>query len=232
MIDEFLGMEKLSLVDYEGKVAATLFTGGCNFRCPFCHNSSLVETPDEIEYIPFSEIMAYLQKRKGILDAVCITGGEPTLLPSLKEKIKEIKKLGYFVKLDSNGTNPKLLKELIDEKLIDYVAMDIKNSKDKYSKTIGLKNIGLSNIEKSVELIKSSGIDYEFRTTIIKGFHEKEDFEKIGKWLQGSKRYFLQHFVDKGNCIKSNLEEIKEDEANSFKAILEKYILEVNLRGY
>lgn len=232
MIDEFLGMEKLSLVDYEGKVAATLFTGGCNFRCPFCHNSSLVETPDEIEYIPFNEIMAYLQKRKGILDAVCITGGEPTLLPSLKAKIKSIKQLGYFVKLDSNGTNPQILKELIDEKLIDYVAMDIKNSKEKYCKTIGLKNINLKNIEQSIELLKNSGVDYEFRTTIVKGLHEKEDFEKIGKWLQGSKRYFLQHFVDKGNCIENNLEEINEKEANIFKEVLEKYIDNVNLRGY
>lgn len=229
---EFAGLQKISLVDYEGKVACTLFTAGCNFRCPFCHNSDLVIYAKNVNYIPFDEILDYLNKRKGMLDAVVITGGEPTLMPDLKEKLYEIKKLGYKIKLDTNGTNPDIVKELVDLKLIDYVAMDIKNSYEGYSKTIGLESYDSNKILESINYLLSGEVDYEFRTTLVKEFHSDEDIKNIAKMIQGAKRYYLQEFKNSGHCIESSLHEVPLNDAMRFKSILLPYIKEVKLRGY
>lgn len=229
---EFAGLQKISLVDYEGKVACTLFTAGCNFRCPFCHNSDLVIYAKNVNYIPFDEILDYLNKRKGMLDAVVITGGEPTLMPDLKEKLYEIKKLGYKIKLDTNGTNPDIIKELVDLKLIDYVAMDIKNSYEGYSKTIGLESYDSNKILESINYLLSGEVDYEFRTTLVKEFHSDEDIKNIAKMIQGAKRYYLQEFKNSGHCIDSSLHEVPLNDAMRFKSILLPYIKEVKLRGY
>lgn len=229
---EFAGLQKISLVDYEGKVACTLFTAGCNFRCPFCHNSDLVIYAKNVNYIPFDEILDYLNKRKGMLDAVVITGGEPTLMSDLKEKLYEIKKLGYKIKLDTNGTNPDIVKELVDLKLIDYVAMDIKNSYEGYSKTIGLESYDSNKILESINYLLSGEVDYEFRTTLVKEFHSDEDIKNIAKMIQGAKRYYLQEFKNSGHCIDSSLHEVSLNDAMRFKSILLPYIKEVKLRGY
>lgn len=229
---EFAGLQKISLVDYEGKVACTLFTAGCNFRCPFCHNSDLVIYAKNVNYIPFDEILDYLNKRKGMLDAVVITGGEPTLMPDLKEKLYEIKKLGYKIKLDTNGTNPDIVKELVDLKLIDYVAMDIKNSYEGYSKTIGLESYDSDKILESINYLLSGEVDYEFRTTLVREFHSDEDIKNIAKMIQGAKRYYLQEFKNSGHCIDSSLHEVPLNDAMRFKSILLPYIKEVKLRGY
>ena len=229
--NKFVGIEKLSLVDYEGKLVCTLFTNGCNFKCPFCHNSSLV-IKDNYSYIEDEEILSYLQKRTKQLDAVVITGGEPTLMSNLIDKIKEIKQLGYLIKLDTNGSNPEIIKQLVENELIDYIAMDIKNSFEKYSLTTGISDINLDNIKQSIDYIMNCGIDYEFRTTLVKEFHTEEDFRKISNIINGAKNYFLQCFVDRGECIKENLHKVDKEQALYFKTLLEDNIVNVKLRGY
>lgn len=229
---DFSGMEKLSLLDYDNHIVATLFYAGCDFRCPFCHNSSLVINPNNAPKIPWKDILDYLSKRKDILDAICITGGEPTLMPDLEEKLRDIKELGYPIKLDSNGSRPEVLKKLIGEKLVDYIAMDIKNSPSKYALTIGTTNFDLKTISESIALIMSSGIDYEFRTTSILEYHSLKDFEEIGKWLKGAKRYFIQCYIDNKDCIKHGLRALSKEKALEAKALLENYIQEVSLRGF
>lgn len=225
------GYEKLSLVDYDLKIATTIFFGGCNFRCPFCHNSSLVLNPNVGDDIPFEEILDHLQKRKGMIDAVVFTGGEPTLVLNLKHLIRQVKQLGYLIKLDTNGTNPDVLSDLIEEGLIDYVAMDIKNSLDKYNLTCGV-NVNLDNIQKSINLLINSNINYEFRTTVIKEYHTLEDMNKISILLKGAKKMRIQKFIASENCINPHLNEIDIEEANSFVNILKKTISDVSLRGY
>lgn len=233
MNNEFYGMEKMSLVDFDGKISATLFTGKCNFRCPFCHNASLVLDCDNYQPLSNEEYLGYLKKRQGIIDAVVISGGEPTLLPSLVTRIKEIKQLGYLVKLDTNGTNVNVLRTLVDNKLIDYVAMDVKNSLDMYLETSGINNYNLVNkVEETINYLKENHIDYEFRTTLVQEFHSDESIQKLGLLLQGAKVLYLQKFVDKGGCIKQNLHEISEEKALEYKCLLEKYIPNVKLRGY
>jgi len=223
------GLQKLSLVDYEGKTACTIFTSGCNFACPFCHNSSLVY--NQAEHIDTEEVINFLEKRKGLLDGVCVSGGEPTLQYDLYEFISKIKSMGYLVKLDTNGTNCELLEKLINDKLIDYVAMDIKNSLEKYNLTTNCKT-NIENIKKSINFIMTSGIDYEFRTTLIKEFHNKNDIENISSLIANAKRYYLQKFVDNDNCITSGLSEITKDEAKEFQSILKEKIPNTFLRGY
>jgi len=227
---DFVGIDKFSLLDYEGKLSIVLFSKDCNFRCPFCHNGDSVLKADTI--IPFEEILAYLKTRVGLIDAVVITGGEPTLLEGLKEKIKMIKDLGFLIKLDSNGTHPEILKELIDEKLVDYIAMDIKNSLNKYDVTCGNPFVNLENIKKSISLLKENNVPYEFRTTLVNEYHNDESIKEIGELLNGSPRLFLQKFVDREGVIKKGLHEVDLNDANRFKSILEKYILKVELRGY
>ncbi len=228
----FNGWEKLSLVDFDDHIAMTLFSAGCNMRCPFCHNKSLVLTPAENPIIPWDEVKDYLERRKNIIDAVVITGGEPTINKDLIDKIQEIKKYGYLVKLDSNGTNPDLLMDLVNLGLVDYIAMDIKNSLKKYGETCGNPSIDLSKIEESIRFLINGVVDYEFRTTIIDEFHSSDDMERIGQLIEGAKRYYLQKYSDGENCIKSGYHEVSKEKALIFKAIMSKYVHEVKLRGY
>lgn len=203
------GVQKVTLLDYPGKVACEIFTQGCNFECPFCQNSSLIPITNTGEFSE-EEIFEYLNLRKNILDGVVITGGEPTVQKDLKGFIKKIKDLGLLVKLDTNGGNPKVLQELIDEDLVDYVAMDIKNIFNKYNITSG-KKINLDNIKKSIEILKASKIDYEFRTTIIKEMHSLDDIISICK-LVGNAKYYLQNFEDSENVIDHSLHGFSREE--------------------
>ena len=200
---EIYGIEKLTLVDYDGHTACILFTGGCNFRCGYCHNSSLVETEKNYNRIPHDELFQYLKKRKGLLDGVAITGGEPTLNHDLPDFIKEIKDIGYDVKLDSNGTNPKMLVRLLDMKLVDYLEMDIKSTPQNYSAVVGkrLSDAVMNNLFESVDILKNSGIRYEFRTTLIKEYHTEEVMLGIADWIQGAEKYAMQRFNVSDSCI-------------------------------
>ena len=227
---KIFGLEKLSMVDFEGHLCCTVFTGGCNFRCPFCQNSDLVNITN-LSQVSDEEFFAFLQKRRGVLDSVCVSGGEPTLQPDLEEFLRKIKTLGYLVKLDTNGTKPELLKDLIEKSLVDYVAMDIKNSPSAYAKTAGTSE-HLTEIKTSVELLKTNIVPYEFRTTLVGGHHTEKEIQEIATWLKGSEKLFLQHFVDGGTCIESGLKEVPKSETLEFKKILEKTIKNVSLRGY
>ena len=225
----FCGIEKLSLVDFDGYVACTLFTGGCNYRCPFCHNSPLIKNQPTIS---LEEIFDYLSKRKKMIDAVVITGGEPTLHKELPEVIKQIKELGFIIKLDTNGTNPKMLKELINNKLIDYVAMDIKSSYETYHIVTGIDNPLLDRVKESINILKTEDIDFEFRTTLVKEYHNLETINNIKEFVMGSKKMFLQKFVLRETCLNQDLNEVDIDTANLYKEILETVVEKVYLRGY
>ena len=225
------GLQKMTLLDYPGKVACTLFTGGCNLRCPFCHNSSLVTALCEEDTHTEEEIIEFLKKRTGLLDGVCITGGEPLLQPDIEELIKKIKELGYFVKLDTNGCFPDKLKGLLKEKLLDYVAMDIKNSKARYAETVGIEDFDITPIEKSVEILMSGSIDFEFRTTVVKELHTPENIESIAKWIEGAPRYYIQCFVDSGSTLKKGLNAPEKDVIYQMKNLAEVYVANTYIRG-
>lgn len=227
---EIVGFQKLTLLDYPGNISCTIFTGGCNFRCPFCHNAALV-VQDHKNMIAEAEIFEYLKKRKNILDSICISGGEPLIQKDIVLFIKKLKGTGLKIKLDTNGSNPKLLKELIDAKLIDFVAMDIKNSKEKYNKTIGVSGYDIKNIEESVKVLLEGKVDYEFRTTVVSEFHDQDDFKKIAEWIKGCKKYVLQQFVNSGNLIQDGLHAHTSEELDEYKVILEKVINNVEIRG-
>ena len=225
------GLQKTTLLDYPEKVACTVFTAGCNFRCPFCHNASLVvDIPNETQ-ITEEAFFSFLNKRQGILDGVCVTGGEPLLHPDISEFIRKIKELGYSVKLDTNGSFPEKLKYLVEERLVDYVAMDIKNSLDTYDVTTGTDGRFLNAIEESVAFLKEGHVPYEFRTTVTKDFHTKEQFEKIGQWIRGAEKYFLQPFVDSGDLIGSKICGCDEEEMKEFLSIVKTYVPNVKFRG-
>jgi pyruvate formate lyase activating enzyme len=201
------GLQKLTLIDYPGHIAATVFTVGCNFRCPFCHNPELISNFEfRISNDLEDEFFEHLKNRQGKIEGVCITGGEPTIQLDIIEFIRKIKDLGFKVKLDTNGSRPDVLRKLFSERLLDFVAMDIKNSLDKYNATTNSK-VDTERIRLSVDLIRHSGVDYEFRTTVVPGLHEEEDFEKIGEWLKGSKKYVLQAFEDKGKLLDPGLKQ-------------------------
>ncbi|MCM1568983.1 MAG: anaerobic ribonucleoside-triphosphate reductase activating protein [Roseburia sp.] len=225
------GLNKTTLLDYPEHVAATLFTGGCNFRCPFCQNGGLVLSPESQPALSLEEVLAFLEKRRGILDGVCITGGEPTLQPDLAEFIRKIKGLGYRVKLDSNGYRPWALEGLLREGLLDYIAMDVKASRENYAKAVGFSNPEMSLVERSIELIRGSGIDYEFRTTVVKGIHSIEEFEELGKWLAGSRVYFLQTYRENENVIGSDCGPFSREEMEEMAKLAHKYIDRVEIRG-
>lgn len=225
------GLQKLTLLDYPEKVACTIFTSGCNFRCPFCHNASLVTHVDVENTIPTEEVMTFLRKRQGILDGVCVTGGEPLLQPDLEEFLISLKELGYLVKLDTNGSNTTKLKSLVQKKLVDYVAMDIKNSPAKYGITIGIENYDMKQIFESVDFLLKGTVPYEFRTTVVREFHSREDFEDIGKWIQGAERYYLQSFVDSGDVIAQGLHSYKKDILEQALSVVVKYVPTAELRG-
>jgi pyruvate formate lyase activating enzyme len=190
------GWQKVTLIDYPGKVAASIFLAGCNFRCVFCHNPDLLEIKPDRAYIPKEEFFQYLQKRRRVLEGVCLGGGEPLLNEDLPEFLQEIRSYGYLIKIDTNGSKPQLLQKLIEQKLIDYVAMDIKASLGNYSLVTGVK-VDVNKILGSIKLIMSSGLDYEFRTTVLPKYHSLEEIEKIAKLITGAKQYYLQNFINK-----------------------------------
>ena len=226
------GLEKLSLVDYDGCVAATVFTGNCNFRCGFCHNSALVLGAKDLPVIPENEILDYLTKRKGILDGLCITGGEPTLNKDLALFMEKVKKIGYKVKLDTNGTAPETVKMLTKNGLCDYFAIDIKNDKENYAKTIGLNKFDISNVEKTVEFLLKGLIPYEFRTTIIAEYHTAETIKNIGDWIAGAEKYFMQKFKSGENCISQGLTAVPKETAETFLREISGKVKYCSLRGY
>ena len=225
------GLQKLTLLDFPERVACTVFFAGCNFRCPFCHNASLVvDIPPEGD-VTEDEFFSFLKKRKGILDGVCITGGEPLLQPNIEVFIRKIKELGYAVKLDTNGSFPEKLKSLVEKGLVDYVAMYIKNCPEDYGRTAGVSNLDVSSIVESVSYLKEGHVPFEFRTTVVKGYHTKESFEKIGLWLQGTERYYLQNFVDSGDLIGKDTEGCSEKEMKEFLEVVQKYVPSAKVRG-
>lgn len=199
------GLQKMTLLDFPGKVACTVFTGGCNFRCPFCHNATLVTSPRDAENYTEEQILDFLKKRKGLLDGVAVTGGEPLLSPDVVPFLGKIRSLGYAVKLDTNGSFPERLREILDANLVDYVAVDVKNCKEKYAETVGVPGFDLAPVEKTVDLLLSGKVDYEFRTTVVERFHTVEDIVRAAEWIQGAPRYFLQNFIDSGNLIEPGL---------------------------
>ncbi len=228
---KFYGMQKMTLLDYPGYVACTLFTGGCNFRCPFCHNALLVLDLDENYTIPEEEVLAFLKKRQGLLDGVCVTGGEPLINKDIGDFLSKVKELGFKIKLDTNGTNPALLKELVSQNLVDYVAVDIKNSPEKYAETVGLKSFDMSPINETVNFLLSGVVDYEFRTTVTKQFHTEKSMEEAARFIRGAKRYFLQNFVDSGNLIGSGITGQSKEEMEKLLAVVKKYVPDSCLRG-
>ena len=225
------GLNKTTLLDYPGKVAATIFLGGCNFRCPFCQNSSLVLNPSTQPEIPVKEVLSFLKKRKGILDGVCITGGEPTLSPDLPELLREIRTLGYPIKLDTNGTHPDLLKTLTEQNLIQMTAVDIKACPDNYPALCGLVHPELDAVKETVEFLKNGTLDYEFRTTVIRELHSEKDFIEIGQWLTGAKAYYLQAYRDSEEVLQPGFSSYTRKELEHFREILKRTIPLVELRG-
>lgn len=228
---EIHGFQKTTLLDYPGHVAATVFTGRCNFRCPFCHNGNLVLRPDAEPVIEEEEVFSCLKKRKGILEGVCITGGEPTLQTDLREFIKEVKELGYRVKLDTNGYNPKVLGQLLGEGLLDYVAMDVKAGLSNYEKAAGYSHMDLNRIRESITILKNSPVPYEFRTTVVKGIHSVEEFDGIGRMLEGCRAYYLQAFQENENVIQGGFEAFPVEIMEEMAERARKYIDKVELRG-
>ena len=225
------GFNKTTLLDFPGKVASTVFTGGCNFRCVFCQNSGLVLSPDSEPEISEAEIFEYIKKRRGILEGICITGGEPTLDPGLIPFMEKLKDAGMAVKLDTNGYRPEVLREIIDKELADMFAMDIKADREGYKRITGLEGLEISRIEQSAGLIMNSGRDYEFRTTAVKGYFNEPVAENISVWLKGAKKYFIQRFEDGDNVLESGLSAPDIETLRRCRAILEKTIEQVELRG-
>ena len=223
------GFQRLTLLDYPGKVACTVFTGGCNLRCPFCHNAPLVLSPAAQRSME-GEVLSYLQKRRGLLDGVCVTGGEPLLQPELPRFLSAVRAMGYLVKLDTNGTLPAPLKALLVAGLVDYVAMDIKAAPEHYALAAGT-DVDLVRVRESVDLIRSSGVEHEFRTTVVRGIHTQADFEAIGQWLEGAERYFLQPFRDSGDILSPGCVGFSHDELALFLRTVQAYIPAAALRG-
>lgn len=226
------GLQKTTLLDYPGCVACTVFTGGCNFRCPFCHNSSLV-VPERIERgMSEDEVLSFLKKRVGVLDGVAITGGEPLLHRDMPEFLGKIKALGYKIKLDSNGSFPELLEEIVKANLVDRVAMDIKNSPQLYGKTVGLENFDIKNVERSKNFLLEGRVEYEFRTTAVKGLHSEESIKEAAKWIEGAKEYYLQQFKDSGDVLNlGGLGAFNEEEMKELKLAAAEFVPAVQLRG-
>jgi len=230
------GLQKMTLLDYPGKVACTVFLQGCNFRCPFCHNSDLLPGQGQ-PYMTDEELLTFLQKRKGLLDGVCITGGEPTLQPQLLQLLSRIKTLGYAVKLDTNGARPQVLRELVESGVVDYVAMDIKNSREEYPGTTGTSKKMLPQVEESIRFLLSGKVDYELRTTVVRELHSTATIDAMGRWVcalgdcEKPKRWYLQSYVDRDTVLAPGLSAPTADELEKYRKILEKYGVTVGLRG-
>ena len=224
------GLQKMTLLDFPGKVACTVFLGGCDLRCPFCHNYDLA-TGAAPAQMDDGELLAFLKKRRHLLDGVAITGGEPCLRPDLPELMRNIRALGLAVKLDTNGAHPELLAAILNEGLADYVAMDIKNSPARYARTVGLENLDLAPIRQSVKLLMEGQTDYEFRTTVVDELHRAEDFEAIGAWIKGARRYALQMFADRDTVPFENLHAPSREDMQNYRAIAGKYVENAFIRG-
>ena len=230
------GLQKMTLLDYPGRVACTVFLAGCNFRCPFCHNSDLL-TGNAPAYMTDSELLSFLASRRGLLDGVCITGGEPTLQPQLPQLLKQIKTLGYAIKLDTNGAKPAVLKALVEEKLVDYVAMDIKNSREQYPNTAGISDALLPGIEESIRFLLSGKVGYELRTTVVKELHTAQDIENMGAWVKNlgdgklPEKWFLQSYVHRDNVLQSDLHAPEKENLTKYAQILKPFVTFVDLRG-
>lgn len=223
------GFQKMTLLDFPGKVACTVFTGGCNFRCPFCHNSRLVN--GSAENVDENEVLAFLEKRRGLLDGVCITGGEPLLQPDIAGFIARIKQMGYAVKLDTNGSFPAKLKELAEQGLIDYAAMDVKNCPEKYSVTAGCESLSFDDVRESIDFLLEGSIDYEFRTTVVKEFHTVDDIRSLAECIRGAKKYFLQYFVDSGEVLADGLHPVSKDEMEKMREAAAEAVPSAETRG-
>jgi len=223
------GFQKMTLLDYPGKVACIVFTGGCNLRCPFCHNGSLVKKPVANGNM-LAEVMDYLEQRKGIVDGVVITGGEPLLQGDLADFIARVKEKGFLIKLDTNGALPARLKQILATGNIDYVAMDIKSSPEGYAKAAG-SDIDIENFRQSVEIIKQSGIDHEFRTTAVKGIHKAEDFIAIAQWIGPEEKYFIQKYVDSGDILSEGNSGFSAAEYEEILQTVKEIIPKAQLRG-
>ncbi|MDO5436353.1 MAG: anaerobic ribonucleoside-triphosphate reductase activating protein [Clostridia bacterium] len=225
-----VGLQKMTLLDYPGHVACTVFLSGCNFRCPFCHNAEICD-PRAEPFITEEELLAFLKKRAGLLDGVALTGGEPLMTPELPELIGKIRALGYPVKLDTDGYWPDRLAPLLREKLVDYVAMDVKNDPDRYAVTCGVEHVDLSRIRESIRLIMDSGIEYEFRTTVVDQLHDEKSFEGIAEMISGAERYFLQAFRDRDTVVFSGLSAPDRAKMERYAAIAASRVRSVELRG-
>jgi len=222
------GFQKMTLLDYPGKIACIIFTHGCNFRCPYCHNAALV--CESCDAVSEQEIFDYLKKRKGILEGVCVSGGEPCLQKDLLGFLRKVKELGYSVKLDTNGSCPQVLRQAIDQGLCDYVAMDIKNAPDKYALSADV-DVDVESIRESVALLLEGRVEYEFRTTVTRELHKKEDMKKIGELIAGAKRYFLQTFTDSGNLIGEGMSAYTPDEMRALADEIRDLVPSVSVRG-
>ena len=226
------GYEKFSMVDFGDKISCTVFTGGCNLRCPFCHNGALVIGDIGAQREDEEEIIDYLSKRKGLVDAVCVTGGESTLQPDLARFLERVRALGYITKVDSNGLRPKVIESLLDAGLVDYMAMDIKNSPAKYAMTCGLERVDLDAVSESVHIIMRKAKDYEFRTTVIKEFHTYEDMLAIAEWIKGAKNFYFQHYVDSEGCISHGYHAFDKAEVGELAKAFEGKVGHIGFRGF
>ena len=224
------GLQKMTLLDFPGHVACTVFLGGCDFRCPFCHNFELVDgtAPAVMED---REFFSFLEKRHGLLDGVAITGGEPCLHPDLPAFIRKIREMGFGVKLDTNGDHPTLLRELLREGLVDYVAMDIKNSPSRYAETVGLESLDLTPVRESVRILMEGAADYEFRTTVVDELHSEDDFRAIGEWIRGAKRYFLQPFTDRDTVPFEGFHAPSDERLHTYASIMREFVPATAIRG-
>ena len=225
------GLQKLSMVDYPDKLAATVFTGGCDLRCPFCHNAPLVTRVAESPALSVEEVLTFLKSRRGLLDGVVLSGGEPLLQPDAAEFLEAVRSLGFSVKLDTNGCHPEALADVLDRGLVDYVAMDIKNRREKYALTVGVPDFDPAPVEESVKLLRAGSVPFEFRTTVVREFHTADDIRAIGAWLEGSPRYVLQKFVDSGDLVGTGCHGLEDAEMRALQAIAAPWFQSVHLRG-
>jgi pyruvate formate lyase activating enzyme len=227
----FAGIQKLTLLDYPRHVACTLFTQGCGYRCPFCHNSSLLPFTEPEQPLTEEAVLAFLKKRQGTLDGVCFTGGEPLMQDDLADFIRRVRALGFLVKLDTNGSQPERLRSLIDSRLIDMVAMDIKNAPCHYARTVGIPNFDLSPVQESIDLLMSGSVTFEFRTTVVDELHGTDDMEAMAEWLAGSESYYLQYFVNEDSVLWGGLHAPSKEKMQAFLQILRKKIPNAHIRG-
>ena len=225
------GLQKLSLVDYPDKLAATIFTGGCNYRCPFCHNAPLVTELASAQEINEDEVLEFLKTRRGLLDGICLSGGEPLMQKDVAEFLTKVRELGFSIKLDTNGSFPDKLISLVGAGLVDYVAMDIKNSLAMYAKTVGVESVDLLSIRRSAQFLMSGTVEYEFRTTLVRELHDEQSLRELGEWLRGAKRLFLQNFVDSGNLIEQGLHGFSKQEMQQLRQVVAPFFDDVYLRG-